>query len=87
MKEKECNAGYEIIERFVAGELGYVLGVSSTAPAPFVTWCFRADSPKHYFWGRYFSTRDKAMENYRERISDELNFVAERAKTSNEPER
>lgn len=78
MKTKEFNQGYEITERFITGELGYVLGESKTAPAPFVTWCFRADSPQHYFWGRYFGSKEKALENYRERISDELGYLMER---------
>ena len=33
MKEREINAGYEIIERFPVGEQGFAIGHSETAPA------------------------------------------------------
>ena len=48
MKEKEINAGYEIIERFPVGEQGFAIGHSETAPAPYVTWQYRTADPTHY---------------------------------------
>ena len=50
---KEKNAGYEIIERFVVGDMGIALGVNENAPANYVTWNYRKDAPMHFFWGHY----------------------------------
>ncbi len=68
----ESNAGYTILERFTVNECGYVLAERPTAPEPFVTWCYRADDPTNYFWGRYFADRLSAYENYMERIDNEV---------------
>jgi len=77
MKDKELNAGYEIIERFPVGEQGFAIGHSETAPAPYVTWQYRTADPKHFFWGHYASTREAAYEDYRNRITAEIDYVAE----------
>ena len=42
MTEELKNTGYTIIERFTVGEQGFALGHSDTAPAPYVTWKYRA---------------------------------------------
>lgn len=34
--DKEKNAGYEIVERFVVGDIGIALGVNNNAPAKYV---------------------------------------------------
>lgn len=78
MNEHLVNQGYEIIERFTVGELGFVLGESKTAPSRFVTWCYRADALDHFFWGHYLSTREIAYEDYQKRIEDEVQDVSER---------
>ena len=78
MKEHLSVQGYEILERYTVGELGFVLGENKTAPSPFVTWCYRADSPEHFFWGHYVSTRETAYEDYQKRIDDEVQDVSER---------
>jgi len=77
MKEKEINAGYEIIERFPVGEQGFAIGRSETAPAPFVTWQFRTAAPSHFFWGHYAGSKEAAYEDYRNRINAEIEYVAE----------
>lgn len=77
MKGHLTNQGYEILERFTVGELGYVLGESQTAPSRFVTWCYRADSPDHFFWGHYVDKRETAYEDYQQRIADELQDISE----------
>ena len=77
MKEKEINAGYEIIERFPVGEQGFAIGHSDTAPAPYVTWQYRTADPMHFFWGHYASTKEAAYEDYRNRITAEIDYVAE----------
>ena len=78
MKEHLSVQGYEILERYTVGELGFVLGENKTAPSPFVTWCYRADSPEHFFWGHYVSTREMAYEDYQKRIDDEVQDVSAR---------
>ena len=78
MKEKEINAGYEIIERFPVGEQGFALGHSETAPAPYVTWQYRTADLAHFFWGHYLNSKEAAYEDYRGRINAEIEYVAER---------
>ena len=78
MKEREINAGYEIIERFPVGEQGFALGHSDTAPAPYVTWQYRAAAPDHFFWGRYMNSKEAAYEDYRNRINGEIEHVSKR---------
>ncbi len=78
MKEREINAGYEIIERFPVGEQGFALGHSETAPAPYVTWQYRTADPMHFFWGHYEASKDAAYEDYAKRIEDEVQSVSER---------
>ncbi len=72
MDKHEYNAGYAIEERFLVGELGIVLGHSKTAPAPYVTWNYRKDSPMHYFWGHYFADKSAAYKDYETRINEEV---------------
>ena len=71
MTEKLKNAGYTIIERFTVGEQGFALGHSDTAPAPYVTWQYRAAAPDHFFWGHYMNSKEAAYADYRSRISVE----------------
>jgi len=78
MKDKEINAGYEIIERFSVGEQGFAIGHSETAPAPYVTWQFRTADKNHFFWGHYAGTKVAAYEDYRNRINAEIEYVSER---------
>ena len=77
MKEKEINAGYEIIERFPVGEQGFVIGHSETAPAPYVTWQHRTADPSHFFWGHYVGSKRAAYEDYRSRINAEIEDLSE----------
>ena len=60
MDKQEINAGYAIKERFVVGNVGIALGHSETAVAPYVTWNYRKEAPKHFFWGHYFSSEREA---------------------------
>lgn len=68
----EINEGYIIRERFVVGELGFVLGERDTDIARYVTWGFRADSPSDYYWGHYFNNKEAAYGDYQSRIEDEV---------------
>ena len=78
MKEREINAGYEIIERFPVGEQGFAIGHSETAPAPYVTWQYRTADLAHFFWGHYLNSKEAAYDDYRGRINAEIEYVAER---------
>lgn len=78
MTEKLKKAGYTIIERFTVGEQGFALGHSETAPAPYVTWQYRAAAPDHFFWGRYMNSKEAAYEDYRNRINGEIEHVSKR---------
>jgi len=69
----KCN-GYDIIERFRINEIGVVLGENPNAVSPYVTWLYRADSPNNFFWGKYFSLKTEAYENYMERIEHEVRY-------------
>lgn len=80
MNEHEINAGYTILEKYAVGEQGFALGQSDTAPAKFVTWQFRAESPFHYFWGHYKNDKSAAYDDYTKRIRDEVLYVSELTK-------
>ena len=78
MTEELKNAGYTIIESFTVGEQGFALGHSETAPAPYVTWQYRAAAPDHFFWGHYMNSKEAAYEDYRSRINGEVEYVSKR---------
>ncbi len=69
---QEINEGYIICERFVVGEVGFVLGERDMDIARYVTWGFRADSPSDYYWGHYINNRDAAYDDYQRRIEEEV---------------
>ena len=78
MTEESKNAGYTIIESFTVGEQGFALGHSDTAPAPYVTWQYRAAAPDHFFWGHYMNSKEAAYADYRSRINGEIEYVSKR---------
>ena len=78
MTEELKNTGYTIIERFTVGEQGFALGHSDTAPAPYVTWQYRAAAPDHFFWGHYMNSKEAAYADYRSRIKGEIEYVSKR---------
>jgi len=77
MQEKKVNAGYTIIERQTVDELGYVIGENKNAPAPYVTWCYRADTPNYFFWGNYKQTKEAAQKDFQRRIQKDLDLIKE----------
>ena len=82
MTEKLKNAGYTIIERFTVGEQGFALGHSETAPAPYVTWQYRAAAPDHFFWGHYMNSKEAAYaDKRRDRIRFETHTAAAHKET------
>ena len=78
MTEELKNTGYTIIERFTVGEQGFALGHSETAPAPYVTWQYRAAAPDHFFWGHYMNSKEAAYADYRSRINGGIEYVSKR---------
>lgn len=78
MKVTENNQGYSIIERFHIGAQGFVLGENPNAPQPYVTWQCRTDAPNHFFWGHYFSEKEKAYRDYEERIRQEEELIEQK---------
>ena len=90
MQEKTINAGYTIIERQTVGELGYAIGHCPTAPSPYVTWCYRADSPNYFFWGNYKQTKEAAQKDFARRIQKDIDLIKEmnsgRTRKRDEPE-
>lgn len=61
MTEKLKNAGYTIIERFTVGEQGFALGHSDTAPAPYVTWQYRAAAPRSFLLGALYEFKRSSI--------------------------
>ena len=53
-------------------------GYSDTAPAPYVTWQYRAAAPDHFFWGHYMNSKEAAYADYRSRINGEIEYVSKR---------
>jgi len=74
----DMNEDYGIRERYVVGEVGFVLGERDSEIDPYVTWCFRADNPSEYFWGHYSNSRQNAYDDYLHRIENEAVAVFER---------
>ena len=50
------------------------------APQPYVTWQCRTDTPNHFFWGHYFSEKEKAYRDYEERIQQEAERIEQKKK-------
>ena len=77
-KNYGINEGYTITERYVGAELGYALGQRDTDIAGFVTWAFRPDTPKNFFWGHYFNDKESALKDYTDRIDEECALFVKR---------
>lgn len=67
------NAGYVITDSVHVGDMEFVLGVSNTAPAQFVTWACKGDD--NYFWGHYQTDYIAAVRDLLARASQELELV------------
>lgn len=78
MKVTENNREYNIIEQFLIGEQVFVLGENPNAPQPYATWQCRFDTPDHFFGGHYFSEKDKAYRDYKERIRQEEELIEQK---------
>jgi len=50
---------------------GFALAHSPTAPSNYVTWQFTNDNGRHdYYWGKYMSSKERALINYINRVED-----------------
>ena len=66
------NAGYTITDTIRVGEMEFVIGESSSAPAKFVTWACNGDN--NYYWGHYLSDRMAAVRDLLDRANTELEY-------------
>lgn len=78
MKIGDQNQGYVIFEQFSVGNKGYAVGFSPTAPAPFVTWEYRMESPDDFYWRHYFQSKASALEDYQQRIEEQVEEWADK---------
>lgn len=71
-KKKTVIEGYTIIKREQVGEAMVVLGHKPDSPlTPFVTWkAYEHDDFKSFNHGHYCATRQQAMIDYHQRLTD-----------------
>ena len=78
---KEVNAGYEIIAKVNVGPVEYALGELDGKFPTFVTWertpANDGDGPPNYYWGHYFDSKDKAVQDFCDRASEKYTMLAE----------
>ncbi|KAF5076335.1 hypothetical protein DSECCO2_162020 [anaerobic digester metagenome] len=74
--------GYAVTENHIVGNYEFAFGENEKAPSPYGSWQRnikndeeRADGD-NWFWGHYFSDKDKAVSDFKERIKDALEEVA-----------
>jgi len=73
--QQENVAGYTITERIKVGANTFVLGENPNAVSPYVTWQ-HIEGRAGYFWGHYFSNRDKALVDLSARVAKERNNIS-----------
>ena len=69
-KEKEYNAGYEIIAKACVNSTEIVLGKHIENSKKYVTWkCTHlVENIKMYHWGNYFDDRNSAILDFNRRV-------------------
>lgn len=77
------NQGYTVIATETVGCEEVVLAHSPTAPDPFVTWERNIQNDEQtgredFYWGKYFSTEERARENFHIRVEDKREMLSER---------
>lgn len=70
-KNRQRNAGYEIVQSIQTDSHSYVLGQCIKYPDRFVTWCSR-DGQKDYYYGRYFEDRLAAQQDLFKRALEDV---------------
>lgn len=82
-EQPRVNQGYTIIASETVGCEEVVLAHSPTAPDPFVTWERNIQNDEQtgredFYWGKYFSTEERARENFHTRVEDKREMLSER---------
>lgn len=71
MEKKTVVGGYTILERRQVSEVMIAVGHHPTAPAPYATWkAYEHTNFQSFNQGHYFSTEQKAMVDYFQRIAE-----------------
>ena len=85
-RDKEVNADYQIIAKVSVGPVEYALGELVHKHPFFVTWertpANDGDGPPNYYWGHYFASRDKAVQDFCNRASEKYEMLSEYRKPS-----
>lgn len=67
---------HTVIESISIGNAKFVVGENLNNPAtPYGTWQANIkNDPSNYFWGHYMATKEDAIADYGERITQEANY-------------
>lgn len=76
------NQGYVILESEMVGHKEFVLAEDPKAPLPFATWVRNVQNDEHtggenFFWGHYFTDEAAAHKDFRSRVREEEQDLAE----------
>ena len=84
-RERETNAGYQILAKAVAGPVEYAFGENPKTHF-FVTWERTPGNDKagetNYYWGHYHEDRGRAIEDFCTRVCEKCAELAEERKPS-----
>lgn len=74
-EQPRTNQGYAITDCETVGRKEIVLAESPTAPSPYATWERNLNNDEEtgrqdFYWGHYFSDRDHAKADFKERVDD-----------------
>lgn len=67
------NAGYTITESIFVGNVEFVLGENTAAPARFVTW--ECKDGNNYYWGHYMTDKLTALRDLLDRAGQALSIL------------
>lgn len=84
--KKEINAGYQIMTKVQVGPVEYALGGHDGKFPSFVTWertpANDGDGPPNYYWGHYFGSWEKAIQDFCGRAEEKFKMLSERRRPS-----
>ena len=82
-EQNQVNEGCTIIEIRTVCNARFVIGENLNNPAaPYVTWQANIkNDPDNFFWGHYCATKLGAVADFGRRITEEAEFLRERAKS------
>jgi len=99
LSDPEINAGYAIFRRETIGGIEIALGESTSESGMYVTWrrtpAHEQNGKPEYYWGHYFDSKNRAMDDFDSRVKEERlqskEYQEEKtsavSKQRNEPER